>query len=123
MTYPQGAIVQGEVEVRTWRIVDDPARCGIEPLILNLVAADGPLVIAPYLCSTFGEIVVRRTEAPQVVFNRGVIQIIGTGKYGTADPIFPADPTNIDVVVYRNNLASSQLEKADEMGGASPVPG
>ncbi len=46
----------------------------------------------------------------------GIVQITGTNKYGTANPVFPDDPTNQDIVVYRNNIASQQLEKAVEMG-------
>jgi hypothetical protein len=46
----------------------------------------------------------------------GVVEIIGTNKYGTANPVFPNDPTNQDVVVYRHNFASKQLEKAVETG-------
>ena len=46
----------------------------------------------------------------------GIVQITGTSKYGTANPVYPNDPTNQDVVVYRNNIASQQLEKAVETG-------
>jgi hypothetical protein len=116
ITYPQQAIVSGEVEVRTWRFTDDPDRCGVDPLIIpELVPGDGDLVIAPYLCSTFGEIIVRRTESP-VEVPTGIVQITGTNKYGTQNPVFPGDPTDEDVVVYRNNLDSEQLEKFGEMG-------
>ena len=62
-----------------------------------------------------GEIIVRRTESP-VQVPTGIVQITGTSKYGTANPVFPNDPTNQDVVVYRNNIASQQLEKAVETG-------
>jgi hypothetical protein len=116
ITYPQQAIVSGDVEVRTWRFTDDPARCGMSPWNLGeLVPGDGDVIIPPYLCSTFGEIVVRRTLS-QVEVPIGVVQITGTNKYGTANPVFPNDPTDQDVVVYRHNLASAQLEKAVEMG-------
>ena len=113
--YPQNAVVTGNMEVRSWRIADDPARCGVNPLVLDLVPGDGALVIAPYLCSTDGVIVVRRTASP-VVVSQGIVQITGTNTYGTNDPVFPADPTKQDIVVYRNTLASDQLEKATETG-------
>ena len=88
----------------------------MSPLNLGeLVPGDGALIIAPYLCSTFGEIIVRRTES-LVEVPTGVVQITGTSKYGTANPVFPNDPTNQDVVVYRHNIASQQLEKAVETG-------
>jgi len=116
ITYPPEAVVTGNVEVRTWRFTDDPARCGVSPLNLGeLVPGDGAVIIAPYLCSTFGEIIVRRTESSIDVFT-GVVQITGTNKYGTANPVYPDDPTDQDVVVYRNNIASQQLETAVEMG-------
>ena len=116
ITYPQQAVVSGVVEVRTWRFTDNPARCGVSPLNLGeLVPGDGAVIIAPYLCSTDGEIIVRRTES-SVQVPTGIVQITGTNKYGTANPVFPNDPTNQDVVVYRNNIASQQLEKAVEMG-------
>jgi len=116
ITYPQQAVLSGEVEVRTWRFTDDPARCGVSPLNLGeLVPGDGEVIIAPYLCSTSGEIIVRRTESP-VEVPTGIIQITGTNEYGTADPVYPNDPTLQDVVVYRNNLASQQLETAAQMG-------
>ena len=116
ITYPQQAVVSGLVEVRTWRFTDNPGRCGVSPLNLGeLVPGDGAVIIAPYLCSTFGEIIVRRTESP-VQVPTGVVQITGTSKYGTANPVYPNDPTNQDVVVYRNNIASQQLETAGEMG-------
>lgn len=118
ITYPPGVVVPSgaTVEVLEWRFDDDPARCGATPLNLGeLVPGDGPLIIPPYLCSTFGEIIVRRTESPVDILT-GVVQITGTSKYGTANPVFPYDPTNQDVVVYRNNIASLQLETADEMG-------
>ncbi len=119
ITYPQPAVLSGEVEVRRWRFTDDPARCGVSPLDLGeLVPGDGAVIIAPYLCSTFGEIIVSRTES-LVQVPTGVIQIVGTNKYGTANPVFPNDPTNQDVVVYRHNIASEQLEKAVEMGVAA----
>jgi hypothetical protein len=116
ITYPQQALLSGEVEVRTWRFTDDPARCGVSPLDLGeLVPGDGAVIIAPYLCSTFGEIIVTRTEST-VQVPTGIVQITGTSKYGTANPVYPNDPTSQDVVVYRNNIASQQLETADEMG-------
>ena len=116
ITYPQQAVLSGDVEVRTWRFTDDPARCGVSPLDLGeLVPGDGAVIIAPYLCSTFGEIIVRRT-ASSVQVPTGIVLITGTSKYGTANPVFPNDPTNQDVVVYRNNIASQQLETAGEMG-------
>jgi hypothetical protein len=116
ITYPPEAVVTGNVEVRTWRFTDDPARCGVEQLDLGeLVPGDGALIIPPYLCSTFGEIIVRRTKS-QVLIPTGIVQITGTSKYGTANPVYPNDPTDQDVVVYRNNIASQQLETAGEMG-------
>lgn len=122
ITYPQQAVLSGDVEVRTWRFTDDPARCGVDPLDLGeLVPGDGPVIIAPYLCSTplpgedFGEIIVRRSES-SVDVPTGIVQITGTNRYGTADPIYPHDPTFQDIVVYRNNIASEQLESADETG-------
>ena len=116
ITYPQQAIVSGDVGVRMWRFTDVPGRCGEEPWNLGeLVPGDGEVIIAPYLCSTFGEITVRRTES-LVDVPAGVVQITGTNKYGTANPVFPNDPTNQDIVVYRHNLASEQLEKAVETG-------
>jgi hypothetical protein len=116
VTYPQQAVLSGEVEVRTWRFTDDPARCGVSPLNLGeLVPGDGAVIIAPYLCSTFGEITVRRTES-SVQVPTGIVQITGTSKYGTANPVYPDDPTLQDVVVYRNNIDSQQLETAGEMG-------
>jgi hypothetical protein len=122
ITYPQPAILSGDVEVRTWRIPDDPARCGVEQLVLGeLVPGDGPVIIPPYLCSTptltdpLGVIIIRRTES-SVEVPTGIIQITGTNKYGTANPVHPNDPTFQDVVVYRNNFASQQLELAAEMG-------
>ena len=116
ITYPQQAVVSGEVEVRIWRFTDDPERCGVNQLNLGeLVPGDGAVKIPPYLCSTDGEIIVRRTESP-VEVPTGTVQIIGTNKYGTANPVFPNDPTNQDVVVYRHNIASEQLEKAVETG-------
>jgi hypothetical protein len=116
ITYPQQAVLSGEVEVRTWRFIDDPDRCGADELNLGeLVPGDGELIIAPYLCSTSGEIIVRRTESP-VQVPTGIVQITGTSKYGTANPVYPNDPTNQDVVVYRNNIASQQLETAGELG-------
>jgi hypothetical protein len=116
ITYPQQAIVSGDVEVRMWRFPANPASCGVSQWNLGeLVPGDGPVIIAPYLCSTFGEIVVRRTES-LVEVPTGVIQITGTNKYGTANPVFPNDPTNQDVVVYRHNIASQQLEKTIETG-------
>jgi hypothetical protein len=116
ITYPQQAVLTGDIEVRTWRFTDNPARCGVSPLNLGeLVPGDGALIIAPYLCSTFGEIIVRRTES-LVEVPTGIVQITGTNKYGTADPVHPNDPTDQDIVVYRNNIASQQLETAVEMG-------
>jgi hypothetical protein len=116
ITYPQQAVVSGDVEVRMWRFTDVPGRCGVSQWNLGeLVPGDGEVIIAPYLCSTFGEITVRRTESA-VQVPTGVVQITGTSKYGTANPVHPNDPTNQDVVVYRNNIASLQLETADEMG-------
>ena len=116
ITYPQQAIVSGDVGVRMWRFTDVPERCGEDPWNLGeLVPGDGEVIIAPYLCSTFGEITVRRTES-QVDVPAGVVQITGTNKYGTANPVFPNDPTNQDVVIYRHNIASEQLEKAVETG-------
>ena len=122
VTYSAQSVLTGDVTVRTWRFTDDPARCGVGPLNLGeLVPGDGDLIIPPYLCSTplpgedFGEIIVNRTESA-VQVPTGIVQITGTNRYGTANPVFPNDPTNQDVVVYRNNIASQQLEKADEMG-------
>jgi hypothetical protein len=116
VTYPQQALLSGDVEVRTWRFTDDPARCGVDQLNLGeLVPGDGELIIAPYLCSTFGEIIVRRTEST-VQVPTGIIQITGTNKYETANPVYPNDPTDQDIVVYRNNIAAQQLETAIETG-------
>jgi hypothetical protein len=116
ITFPQQAIVSGDVEILTWRFTGGQAHCGVSQWNLGeLVPGDGAVIIPPYLCSTDGEIVVRRTESP-VEVPIGVVQITGTNKYGTANPVFPNDPTNQDVVVYRHNLASAQLEKAVEMG-------
>ncbi len=116
ITYPPQAVLSGEVEVRTWRFTDDPARCGVSFLNLGeLVPGDGAVIIAPYLCSTSGEIIVRRTES-SVQVPTGIVQIIGTNRYGTANPVYPNDPTFQDVVVYRNNFASQQLETLGEMG-------
>ena len=116
ITYPQQAIVSGDVGVRMWRFTDVAGRCGnAEWNLGELVPGDGAVIIAPYLCSTFGEITVRRTES-LVEVPTGVVQITGTNKYGTADPVFPNDPTNQDIVVYRHNIASKQLEKAVETG-------
>jgi hypothetical protein len=121
ITYPPPAVLSGDVEVRTWRIPDDPARCGVEQLDLGeLFPGDGPVIIPPYLCSTptltdpLGVIIIRRTES-SVEVPTGIVQITGTNKYGTTS-VFPNDPTNNDVVVYRNNITSQQLEDADEMG-------
>src|SRR5688572_26632858 len=64
ITYPQQAIVSGEVEVRTWRFTGGQAHCGVSQWNLGeLVLGDGAVIIPPYLCSTDGEIVVRRTES------------------------------------------------------------
>jgi hypothetical protein len=116
ITYPQQAVVSGDVETRIWRVTGGPACGGVIPWNLGeLVPGDGAVTIAPYLCSTDGEIIVRRTES-LVEVPTGVVQITGTNKYGTANPVFPNDPTNQDVVVYRHNVASEQLEKAVEMG-------
>jgi hypothetical protein len=116
ITYPQQAVLSGDVETRIWRFTGGPACGGVIPWDLGeLVDGDGAVIIAPYLCSTDGEIIVRRTES-LVEVPTGVVQITGTNKYGTADPVFPHDPTNQDIVVYRHNIASQQLETAGEMG-------
>lgn len=118
ITYPPGVVVPpgATVEVLEWRFTDTASRCGLSQWNLGeLVAGDGALIIPPYLCSTFGEIIVRRTES-SVQLTTGIVQIVGTSKYGTANPVYPNDPTNQDVVVYRNNIASQQLETAAEMG-------
>ncbi len=116
ITYPQQALLSGDVETRIWRFTGGPACGGVIPWDLGeLVAGDGAVIIAPYLCSTDGEIIVRRT-ASAVQVPTGVVQITGTNKYGTANPVFPHDPTNQDIVVYRHNIASQQLETAVEMG-------
>jgi hypothetical protein len=122
ITYPQQAVVSGDVEVRVWRFIGDPQKCGLEQWDLGeLVPGDGPVIIPPYLCATptisnpFAEIVVRRSES-LVQVPTGVVQITGTSNYGTANPVFPNDPTNQDVVVYRHNIDDDQLEKADETG-------
>jgi len=46
----------------------------------------------------------------------GIVEITGTNKYGTANPVYPLDPTFQDVVVYRNTDALQQLETDGEMG-------
>ena len=110
--YPAGTLTDNKfVEVRSWTLNIGPGLCaenlpvGVipDPVILDLVPDedDGPLVIAPYLCSSDGVITVRRTVSEVQVPN-GIVQITGTNKYGTDDPVFPADPTNQDIVVYRN---------------------
>src|SRR5687768_13669552 len=60
ITYPQQAVLSGEIEVRTWRFTGGPACGGVIPWNLGeLVVGDGAVIIAPYLCSTDGEIIVR----------------------------------------------------------------
>lgn len=111
--YPAGAIVAGEMEVRTWRIPDDPSRCGVDALVLDLVPADGAIVIPAYLCATIGDITVRRTSAPDVVINSGVVEIVNqTEKYGCDDPITGGDETAQDAVIYRATQRADQLEDA-----------
>ena len=130
--YPAGTLTDNKfVEVRSWTLNVGPGLCAENlgvgvipaPVILDLVPGDGPLVIAPFLCSSDGVITVRRTET-QVQVPNGIVQITGTNKYGTdANPHsceeeapLPCDPTDQDIVVYRNTLASDQLEKAVESG-------
>jgi hypothetical protein len=131
--YPAGTLTDNKtVELRSWTIDIGPGLCAANlpvgvippPVILDLVPEDGPVVIAPVYCSEDGIITVIRTET-QVQVPNGIVQITGTNKYGTdanphscnrVDPPPPCDPTDQDIVVYRNTLASDQLEKAVESG-------
>ncbi len=130
--YPAGTLTDNKfVEVRSWTLNVGPGLCaenlgvGVipDPVILDLVPEedDGPLVIAPFMCSSDGVITVRRTVTDVQVPN-GIVQITGTNKYGTdtnphsceEEAPLPCDPTDQDIVVYRNTRDIDQLEKAGE---------
>lgn len=118
---PSANIAPGAtVTARTWRFADDPARCGVSPLVLF----DGAVTIPPYLCG-HPDFIVIQTEAAGVTVPTGTIDIenltedvlpgnlygcteVRQNPAGAIDP----DPSHRDVVAWQATDPSKMLEAA-----------
>lgn len=105
---------------RTWRFADDPARCGVSPLVLF----DGAVTIPPYLCG-HPDFIVIHTETSGVTVATGTIDVenltedvlpgnlygcteVRQNPAGLVDP----DPSHRDVVAWQATDPSKMLESA-----------
>ncbi len=122
VTFPESATVADDAvyTVRTWRINDDAARCGVAQLTLF----DGAVVIPKYLCG-HPDFLVIRTESPGVEILEGTVFVenqtdvvlpgnlygcenIRQNPAGKIDP----DPAHRDVVAWQATDKTRMLETA-----------
>ena len=132
--FPPNSTVGGNYTVQTWRITDPrfaTGRCGKDPLPLDLLPTEGDeVIVPPYLCG-YPEFVMIKSDAPNVVVNKGVVELIAdaekffgpnAGKFGCNDPIsqdepYLGDPTRQDVVTYQPDIRTSTHENASTVVG------
>jgi hypothetical protein len=124
--YPASAQLEDDATLtaRTWRIQDDPARCGVHPLTLF----DGKVVIPPYLCG-HPDIFVIETKTSGVEILTGAIDVenltedvlpgnlfgcdgVRQNPAGVMDP----DPSHRDVVGWQSSNAADMLETSKGSG-------
>ena len=124
--YPASAQLEDDatLTVRTWRIQDDPARCGVHPLTLF----DGKVVIPPYLCG-HPDIFVIETKTSGVEILTGAIDVENLTEEVLPDNLFGCDgvrqnpsgvvdpdPSHRDVVGWQSSNPADMLETSKGAG-------
>lgn len=108
------------VTARTWRFSDDPARCGVSPLVLF----DGAVTIPPYLCG-HPDFIVIQTETSGVTVAAGTIDVenltedvLPDNLYGCTEVrqnpagLVDPDPSHRDVVAWQATNPAKMLESS-----------
>lgn len=120
--FPSSAKIEpgATLTARSWRFTDDPARCGVSPLVLF----DGAVTIPPYLCG-HPDFIVIHTETSGVTVATGTIDVenltedvLPDNLYGCTDVrqnpagLVDPDPSHRDVVAWQATDPSKMHESA-----------
>jgi len=141
LVFPEGSIPAGaSISFNAFEFADDPARCGVSPLVLFDAATDPneerpDLIIPPYLCGSPNFVVVAVDsseldilEGTVFVENDTPTVLPGNDILVCEDPIaqnFPAegDPQFQDVVVWQSTDPNEMLEVDPGVGGTGQFAG
>jgi len=133
VTVPPSALGDNpEIGIRTYEFTDDPARCGVSPLVLFDADADpdNDLIIPPYLCGSPKFLIVEvKTEdvgltEGTVLIENEVVDALPNNLYECTGPIDPMmllsmadtlDPQYRDKVTYQRDNPADMLE--NDIGG------
>jgi len=124
---PSAVGEDAEIGIRTFEFTDDPARCGVSPLVLFNTDSDpdNDLIIPPYLCGSPNFLIVQiRTD--NIDITEGVVQVenevtdaLPNNLYECTGPIDPMmllsmadtlDPQHRDKVTYQRDNPADMLE-------------
>ena len=114
ITIPDAAIMEDDASLKstTYRLTDDPARCGVNSLELF----EGALIISPNHCATFEtgyEFIVVHTEAIGIELQEGTIRVVQDAQaaldlfpYSCDSSISPTtSPNEQEIVIYQRSDA------------------
>ncbi len=128
VTVPAGAVAgDSAIGIRTYEFTDDPARCGMEPLVLFNTDGDpnNDLIIPPYLCGSPKFLIVEvktsnvNIDVGTVGVENEVTTALPNNLYECAGPIDPdmllsiadtLDPQHRDKVTYQRTNPADMLE-------------
>ncbi len=126
---PAALGVDPEIAIRTYEYTDDPARCGVSPLVLFDTDADpnNDLIIPPYLCGSPKFLIVE-VKTNNLSFNQGTVAVenevttaLPNNWYECTGPIDPnmllsmadtLDPQYRDRVTYQRTNPADMLENS-----------
>lgn len=128
ISFPESGLGNApEIGIRTYEFTDDPARCGVSPLVLFDTDSDpdNDLIIPPYLCGSPKFLIVEVTST-DVNITSGTVQIenevtdsLPNNLYECTGPIDPnmllsmadtLDPQHRDKVTYQRDNPADMLE-------------
>lgn len=128
---PAGALGNDpEIGIRTYEFTDDPARCGVAPLVLFNTDGDpnNDLIIPPYLCGSPKFLIVE-VKTANVTINVGTVGVenevttaLPNNLYECTGPIDMSsiDPQQRDRVTYQRTNPADMLEN-DLGAGVDPA--